>query len=877
MTRVYMGINIDDSRDDLLTEPAKDLIKNFYTRSGETIQETLARACVAWADDMHHAQRLYDANSMLHFMWSSPMLSNAPELKPEIWKIGMINQSLPIWEHEEDFNHNGSQNISCFLPMVSDNIPSLLMGKLESSLLSVIGGGIGKYFDIRYTSEKSPGPIPFIIEDDAAILAWKQGKVRRGAEACWLSANHASAKEFLKIRTPTGDVNRKAENIHIGFSIEDDLMERIEDGAEEYHLIDPHSKRVVDTVNPTDYFRSMIVERGRTGEPFMYFRGNANRALPEAQKRLGLYSYASNLCLVGDTKVIVADGRKPITIKQLARESSGSIPFKVWSGRVSNGKVYPEVKTATAKLTGRKEMVTLTFRSGETITCTKDHELFTTIGKRVKAKDSVGKQIDSRLFRHGSVNFDNSDLTVASVEQNVGTQDVYCLTVEDNHNFYVSVGGKNDFDQRVALVSNCTEITLPANDDRTPVCCLSSLNAEYYDQWAPTLVGDLVRALDNAIEHFIRTADWIANRYDNPRHRELIKMALYKVINSATQERSIGLGVMGLHYAFQKQDIPFDSEEAREFNKALFKRIKMEAVAESLKLGEERGECPDAASSKDHPHVGRRNMHLLAIAPNSNNADMLTTSASCEPEYANIYTKETRVGIFERRNPYLKKHLQELGQDTEEVWTSIAHNEGSVSHLEFMSEHKKRVFATAFEIPQLSIVRLAADRQPEICQAQSLNLFFKPGSDINYVVACHFYAWKWGLKSLYYYRTKPEVEIETLSQALERKALKDSAKKEQKSGENIVYGTKICPNCNTVKRWLSDMGVEFKFVDLQLIEKTAAEVTGDPSCRSVPQVFLEGEWIGGHKEVQALYKEHLAQADNLFSEEKDEDCANCQG
>jgi len=123
MTRVYMGINIDDSRDDLLTEPAKDLIKNFYTRSGETIHATLARACVAWADDMHHAQRLYDANSMLHFMWSSPMLSNAPELKPEIWKIGMINQSLPIWEHEEDFNHNGSQNISCFesnTPVITD-------------------------------------------------------------------------------------------------------------------------------------------------------------------------------------------------------------------------------------------------------------------------------------------------------------------------------------------------------------------------------------------------------------------------------------------------------------------------------------------------------------------------------------------------------------------------------------------------------------------------------------------------------------------------------------------------------------------------------------------------------------------------------------
>lgn len=877
MTRTYLGIQIDDSRDGLLTEPAKDLIKGFYASKGETIQERLARACVAWADDIHHAQRLYDSNSQLHFMWSSPMLSNAPLLKEEIWKAGMINQSLPIYDHEEDFEHNGSQNISCFLPAVSDSIPSLLMGKLESSLLSVIGGGIGKYFDIRYTSEKSPGPIPFIIEDDASILAWKQGKVRRGAEACWLSANHGSAKEFLKIRTPTGDSNRKAENIHIGFSIDDDLMERIEDGHDEFHLIDPHTKRVVDTVNPTEYFHAMIHERGRTGEPFMYFRGNANRALPEAQKRLGLYSYASNLCLAGSTKVILADGRKPLTIKQLARESSGAITFKVWSGRVSNGKVYPEIKTATAQLTGRKEMVTVTFRNGETLTCTHKHELFTTGGKKVKAKDSIGKQIDSRLYRHGSVNYDIADLTVVKVDYNVGTEDVYCLTVEDNHNFYISVSEKNDFDHRIALVSNCTEITLPANDDRTPVCCLSSLNAEYSDDWAPTLVADVVRALDNAIEHFIRTADWIANRYENPRHRELIKMALYKVINSATQERSIGLGVMGLHYAFQKRDLPFESQGARDYNKALFKRIKEEAVAESLRLGEERGECPDAASSKNHPHVGRRNMHLLAIAPNSNNADMLTTSASCEPEYANIYTKETRVGIFERRNPHLKKYLQEIGKDTEEVWTNIAQNEGSVQHLDFVDTHKKLVFKTAFEIAQLSIVRLAADRQPEICQAQSLNLFFKPGSDINYVTSCHFYAWKWGLKSLYYYRTKPEVEIETLSQALVRKALKDSVVKEQAAKENIVYGTKVCPNCTNVKRMLSDMAVDFKFVDLQMIDKTAAEVTGDPACRSVPQVFLNGQWIGGFKEVTELYKEHKSQADKLFDDKPDEDCANCQG
>lgn len=768
---------------------------------------------------------------------------------------------------------------NCFLPMISDTIPSLLLGKLETSLLSVLGGGLGKYYGLRHVSKKSPGPIPFIIEDDTAILAWKQGRVRRGAIADWLSANHAASKEFMNIRTPTGDANRKAENIHIGFSIDDDMMHRIEDGVEEMHLVDPHDNRVVDTVNPKDHFMNMIRTRGRTGEPFMYFRGNANRALPEAQKRLGLYSYASNLCLAGETKVILADGRKPLTIKQLSRESSGTLTFKVWSGRVVNGRVVPEVKNATAKLTGRKELVTITLKNGDVIRCTKDHELYTTSGKRFEAKDSMGQALESRLYKHGSMIANPADCRVVKVDFTGSTEDIYCLTVEGNSNFYISTGNATDFDHRAVLVKNCTEVTLPANDERTPVCCLSSLNAERYGKWPTTLVGDLVRALDNALEHFIRTADWVAERYENPLHKELIRLALRKVIYSAQRERSIGLGVMGFHYALQQRNMVFGSPEAREFNKELFSYVKREAVAESLRLGEERGECPDAASSSDHPHVGRRNMHLLAIAPNSNNADMLRTSASCDPEYSNVYTKETRVGIFEVRNPYLKKVLAELGKDTEEVWERIAHDEGSVKNLEFLTDHQKAVFHTAFEIPQLLVVRMAADRQPEICQAQSVNLHFKPGSDINYVYATHFFAWKWGLKSLYYYRTEPEVKIETLSQAIKRKRLKDSESVEKAKGENIVYGTKVCPNCNVVKRLLNEMGVDFKFVDLQLVGKTAAEVTGDPACRTVPQVFIDGKWIGGIKEVQQIFKEYQENRNKVIESALDNsaDCSNCQG
>lgn len=839
---------IDESKTEEIKEFSKDLLEGFYTKSGETIQQAFARACVAWADDEAHAQRLYDACSSGHFMWSSPCLANAP----------LPNEAII------------GQPISCYLPYIGDTIPSLLLGKLELSILSVMGGGLGQFYDVRYASQKSPGPIPFICEADASILAWKQGTTRRGALAAWLNSNHPSALEFMNIRTPTGDSNRKAENIHIGFAIDDKLMEGIRDGAETYDLVDPASGRVVQQVNPKTYFGDMVRVRGRTGEPFMYFKDTAQEALPQSQKDLGLETHASNLCFVGDTRVFVADGRKPIKISKLARESNGVQKFKVWSSRVIGGSSSPEMRDAVANITGRRATIKLTLSNGGTFRCTPDHEIFTNQGRKIQAKDSINKYLDSKRMSNGQLIVMNQDLKVVDIDFTPIVEDIFCLTVEENHNFYISTKENSSFNHDGVLVKNCTEITLPANETRTPVCCLASLNAEKREEWSPTLVRDLTRALDNVLTRFIDTVEDIQYRY--PEHdRELLRLAVKKVKYSAMRERSIGIGVMGFHYALQKRNLSFACQGARDFNNELFSYIKSEALAETYLLGAQRGCAPDAEGD-GHSHSGRRNMHLLANAPNSNNSDMLATSATTEPVYSNIYTKESRIGLFEIRNPYLEAVLEKMGRNTDDVWDRIVASEGSVKDLEFFDDHTKKVFATAFETDMYDVIRLAADRQPKICQAQSINLFFKPGSDINYVYGVHYNAWLWGLKSLYYYRTHTEVKVERLGSKIVTERLKDA--------ESIIYGTATCSECKNAKRLMEEMNIRFKYVDLQEVGKTAAEVTGDPSIRSVPQIFINGKWIGGIKELRAQHRKYyddILNSSNPINSQDDADCIYCQG
>ncbi len=301
----------------------------------------------------------------------------------------------------------------------------------------------------------------------------------------------------------------------------------------------------------------------------------------------------------------------------------------------------------------------------------------------------------------------------------------------------------------------CSEITLPTTEDRTAVCCLSSVNLEEFDEWKDNdmFIPDLVRMLDNVLTFFIDNAP-------DELHRAKL---------SAQRERSIGLGAMGFHAYLQRQHIPFESVLAKGANNRMFSRIKSEAVRATKQLAQERGECPDGQG------FGVRNAHLLAVAPNASSSIICgNTSPSIEPYRANAFTQKTKSGSSLLKNEYLEDCLRDIDMDNDEVWKSIITNNGSVQHLEFLDDYTKDVFKTAVEIDQKWVIEFAADRQKEICQSQSLNVFFPANVSKQELHAIHMMAWKQGVKTLYYLRSEAIKRAETVSDEALRKYIFDS-------------------------------------------------------------------------------------------------------
>ena len=299
----------------------------------------------------------------------------------------------------------------------------------------------------------------------------------------------------------------------------------------------------------------------------------------------------------------------------------------------------------------------------------------------------------------------------------------------------------------------CSEITLPTGidkdgRDRTAVCCLSSLNVEKYDEWKDDelFVGDVMRFLDNVLTDFIENAP------------EEFSDATY----SAIRERSVGLGVMGLHSYFQKKMMPLESVMSKVWNKQIFENIQKKVDQSSKDLAEERGACPDA---EDYG-IMERFSNKTAIAPTASISIICGgTSPGVEPIAANSYTHKTLSGSFNVRNKYLKKLLEKYGKNDDETWSSITTNQGSVSHLDFLTQDEKDVFKTAFELDQRWLVDLSADRTPHISQAQSINLFLPADVHKRDLHQIHFQAWKKGLKSLYYCRSKSIQRAENVNDA----------------------------------------------------------------------------------------------------------------
>lgn len=298
----------------------------------------------------------------------------------------------------------------------------------------------------------------------------------------------------------------------------------------------------------------------------------------------------------------------------------------------------------------------------------------------------------------------------------------------------------------------CNEIHLPTGPGRTAVCCLSSLNIEYYSDWVTTpIVEDMIRFLDNVLQAFIDNAP----------------PELRNAVASAKAERALGLGAMGFHAMLQRMGIPWESPMAKGLNMRVFKTIKERAVQQSRALAAERGEPEDIVGT------GMRNAYLLAIAPNANSSILCDTSPSIEPWKSNAFTHRTRAGSYLVKNRYLEDVLTEHGKNTDEVWQSIILNDGSVQQLDFLTDAQRECFKTSFEIDQNWIIEHASDRQMSICQGQSVNLFFPAGAEKSYVNAVHLRAHAQGLKGLYYLRTSSTKAAEKVSERVERVALKN--------------------------------------------------------------------------------------------------------
>jgi ribonucleotide reductase alpha subunit len=686
-------IQQNPQNNNLFTQEGTQRFKDSYLLPHETDpQQRYAYVAEKFGSNPEHAQRLYDYASNHWLSFSTPMLAYGKK------------DALPV---------------SCYLVHLADTTQALLDTYTEVSTLSMLGGGIGLGIGIRQADGKSTGVLPHLKTYDAGSLAYRQGTTRRGSYATYLDISHPDIIQFIEMRKPTGDPNMRTPNLHHGINITDDFMNIITNcvqnptANDDWELKD-HNGHTVETVSARRLWQLILETRLSTGEPYLHFIDTSRRAQPEHHKLAGLQIRQSNLCVSPETKILTSKGHIPI----------GSL--KDQTVEVWNGEQWSQV---TVHQTGIDvPLMTIGTQTNgvytSSIWCTPEHIFYNAEGEQVAAADlKAGDMLLEWVSPHGEL----MRTQVLVVYHTKITSDTYCFT-EPHRGMGVFNG---------ILTGQCSEIILPTDETRTAICCLSSLNVAYWDQWQhnPMFIPDIAEMLDNALQTFINTAP----------------KSLHKAINSATNERSIGLGQLGFHDLLQQKMIPFESAPAIALNKKIAKHIYTQMSEANENLANLRGPCPDAQKYG----VNKRFSHMIAIAPNASTSILLgNTSPSIEPYRANAYRQDTLSGAGFNYNKNLKRLLESLGQDTPETWSSIMSNDGSVQHLSFLTDNQKAVFKTAMEIDQQWVVQHASDRQVFVDQAQSVNLFFKPTVSISYVHAVHMQAWRYGLKTLYYCRSE---------------------------------------------------------------------------------------------------------------------------
>lgn len=388
---------------------------------------------------------------------------------------------------------------------------------------------------------------------------------------------------------------------------------------------------------------------------------------------------------------------------------------------------------------------------------------------------------------------------------------------------------------KISTSNLCSEIFLHTDENHSFVCVLSSLNLSKYDEWknwkgkstGKTIPELAVYLLDAVVDEFCHKAERIPS--------------MGRSVRFARKSRALGIGTMGLHALYQHRGFAFESEEARKLNIECHKFIKDNAEKASRQMAKEYGE-PEWCKGN-----GRRHTHLIAIAPTRSNSVISgAVSQGIEPIDSNYYVAKQAKGTFVRKNPYLQELLESIGKNNEDVWESILEMRGSVQHLNFLTQEQKDIFKTARELDQFELVKQAADRQPFVCQGQSLNLFVDPEASPEYIFKLHLSAWKMGLKSLYYLKSSSML-------------VKKSAPKATEQRVKIITKDD-CPYCVRAKALLSSQGISYKEIPRASVK--------DFAFATVPQIWLDGQHIGGYTEL----------AKKLIGKEtKYSECAACEG
>jgi ribonucleotide reductase alpha subunit len=709
---------------------------------------------------------------------------NRPELEAEFVTIFMNGWLSPATPVACNFGaNNGALPVSCFSIQVPNSINEIFLAVREAALLSKHGGGLG----IDMSAINGPTKVKDwakFFDSVGSIVS--QGGARRGAVALYLDFSHPDLMELLNARDLVNGDPREKLDCNIAVKMTNNDLKLVKSK-------DPEA---------IELFNKILELRMKTGSPYLQFMDNCWDADPDCYKANSLQSGSSNLCLLGDELVVTIEGSLPI--KDLVGKNVTIFDGYKW---VENNR-FRQIGFDT-------KFVQIILESGTKLITTYDHKIVLNDKiTRVSAKDiKYGDKI-------WTSELNNSVKYINYLEFHY-PEPVYCTTVPSTNAFLLSNG---------MVTGNCAEIYLHHDKLHTYACVLSSLNAERYKEWetwvsqsgysVPYLATLFLEAV---CEEFIQKAKIIPG--------------LEKAARGAIKGRPLGLGVLGLHGLYQSENLAWESKEASQLNKELFAFINKESLLASQDLATLLGE-PEWCKG-----FGIRNTHRLAMAPTLTNSVICSASSpGIEPSVANYFVAEGAKGSFVRQNKYLKQLLIELDKDNGYIWSSIRDNQGSVSHLSFLTQEQKNVFKTAFEIDQVSILEQAADRQRFIDQGQSVNLFLKYNEFAKTIIDLHFKAAELGLKGLYYVR----------STAPTNQKLKSLDFVYLKTRQNCIW-------CQRAKELLTDLKINYT-------EET--KLTGQ-----VPEIWVSGEKLDNGYE--SLVKLLGSQAGSIV--EAKSDCRACEG